>query len=511
MTLLSMIACPVIIKASQRSNSLELSAHLQSDENERVTMIDTYGLNAQDIDGAIKEMMTVAAGSAATQPLFHVSISPHPDEIMTEKDWKFAWDLYTERMGLEGLQHATVGHDKHDRHHQHRAYNRVDPATLKARNLPWTRVKNERIARELEVRLGHKIVPGKFNAAVARQLEKEGLHDIADRLREIEKASSDGPAYTHAEWQQLKRGKPIDIERACLADAWERSHDAVSFQQALKVAGFVIAQGKRQVVVVNATGAVIPLKRAINQARKKSCQRQPGITLSELKARLPAKLDTVEHTQMLNEPARRAAESIRREAYALPEVGQLTLRPRKTVKPVPAPCSGSSLNSSLEPSDPLWLQRRRRQYHRAYKRPIPPELVRYMRFAMDQQGGIWLNNRYGALIDRGNQIDVRLSGNKVELMAEVAVKLALAKGWTDVKVSGDEAFKHAVMKSAAKHGLTLDLSDPQNHQLWQQANPDLSPEPSPEPPITIDEAQLEPENTTTDEEPPSPAPSPTMR
>lgn len=242
--------------------------HLQSHENERVTVIETHGLNAEDIDGAIKEMMGVAAGSAATQPLFHVSISPHPDETMSAEDWKFAWDLYTERMGLEGLQYATVGHDKHDRHHQHRAYNRVHPATLKARNLSWTRVKNERIARELEVRLGHKIVPGKFNTAVIRQLEKEGLRDITNQLRDIGKAPTDGPAYSHGEWEQVKQGKPIDIERALLAEAWERSHDAESFKLAVEAAGFVIAQGVRQAVVINAECTPISLKRSINKARK---------------------------------------------------------------------------------------------------------------------------------------------------------------------------------------------------------------------------------------------------
>lgn len=238
---------------------------------------------------------------------------------------------------------------------------------------------------------------------------------------------------------------------------------------------------------------------------------------------MPDNLPIVEQAQKNNGASRRDAESIKRQALALPEFGQLSMKPRKPLQRETSSSSGLSSTLSpklsLEPSDPLWLQRRRRQYHRAYKRPIPPELVRYMRFAQDQQGGIWLHNRYGALIDRGDEIGVRLAGDRAEILAEAAVKLALAKGWTDAVVSGDEAFRLAVMKSAAKHDLTLDLSDPQNRQLWLQANPETLQESSPEsllePPASPDDAQPEPglesDLTTPDEVAPSPAPSPTMR
>lgn len=121
----------MIIKSSQRTNAKQLSSHLMSTENERAELIKSYGVYSQNVAGALAEFEATAKSSRSTKPLFHVSISPHQSETMTEDDWQKAWSLHDEIHGLNGLQYIEVEHEKNGRAHRHRVYNRVNPETGK--------------------------------------------------------------------------------------------------------------------------------------------------------------------------------------------------------------------------------------------------------------------------------------------------------------------------------------------------------------------------------------------
>lgn len=121
----------MIIKSSQRTNAKQLAYHLIDDENERVVLVGAYGVYSIDIAGSLAEFEATAKASRATKPLYHVSISPHEAETMTEEDWNKTWRVHDETHGLRGLQYIEVEHEKNGRTHRHRVYNRINPITGK--------------------------------------------------------------------------------------------------------------------------------------------------------------------------------------------------------------------------------------------------------------------------------------------------------------------------------------------------------------------------------------------
>lgn len=121
----------MIIKSSQRSGAKSLAKHLESDENEKVTIKELNGVYSNSIQSALSEFQAISKGANAKQPLYHVSISPAPTETMSNKDWAKAWSEHDKAHGLEGLQYIEVEHAKNGRTHRHRVYNRIHPETRK--------------------------------------------------------------------------------------------------------------------------------------------------------------------------------------------------------------------------------------------------------------------------------------------------------------------------------------------------------------------------------------------
>ena len=70
----------MVIKGSNRGGPAALAKHLQKAENERVTVIATSGLLAQDIDGALMELDALGAMLRTDKTLYHGSINPSPGE-----------------------------------------------------------------------------------------------------------------------------------------------------------------------------------------------------------------------------------------------------------------------------------------------------------------------------------------------------------------------------------------------------------------------------------------------
>jgi len=121
----------MIIKSSQRGSPKSLAKHLESDENEKVTIKELNGVYSNNIHDAFAEFQAISKGSKSKQPLYHVSISPAPTETMSDKGWAKAWEVHDQTHGLKGLQYIEVEHSKNNRTHRHRVYNRINPETGK--------------------------------------------------------------------------------------------------------------------------------------------------------------------------------------------------------------------------------------------------------------------------------------------------------------------------------------------------------------------------------------------
>ena len=462
--------------SSMRASAKALADHLISPENEKVTVKKLEGVYSNDVHGALAEFQAISKGSRAKKFLYHVSVSPAPDQVMTEKDWDKVWAIYDKVHDLNGLQYVEVEHIKLQRVHRHRVYNRLDPLTGKARCLSWTKIKNEKAARIMEDQLGHPFVNGKFTRSIARDLRQEGMDSLASKLQLLSDQSLGVLADNIKELNAKKRGKPIDITRAILADIWNCSDSAIAFQEALSNAGFTLAQGTKVPIIISESGDEIPLLRNINVGRKNN--KQAAIKKAELMTRLPGALPDVK-SALNNRPVKRAIVST---AKSYPKQGALSSSP--TTRPNAA-----------------WYQKRQQKFRQAYQIDVPVELIRYWRFAQTHQGQIWLNNKFGVVIDHGDRIETRASGKGIGVCAEATVKLALAKGWTTAKVTGSDDYKIAVMEAASRHGLEIDLTDPVDQQLWDAANVENEPKQA------LDESNSQDEHSC----PESPVHGPTVR
>ena len=173
----------MIIKSSQRAGHKSLAAHLskQRDEDgspQTVTIIGCRNLlSASTVEAALDDMEIMSWASPKTQKdLYHVSMSP--SEELTPDQWEEAWQRYDAEFGLGNYPYVEVQHEKLGRCHRHRVYERVDTETQRAIRLSFTKIRNEKVCRELEYVFGHSLVIGAHNKAVMTQLTKQGKDDV---------------------------------------------------------------------------------------------------------------------------------------------------------------------------------------------------------------------------------------------------------------------------------------------------------------------------------------------
>ncbi|RZI38554.1 relaxase, partial [Herbaspirillum sp. HC18] len=122
----------MILKGGPRAKAAELAAHLlRTDTNETVRVMGFEGVAAQSVRGALMEMEAVAAGGRTGKPLYHISISPEADELLTDAEWALAADRLGRALGMADHQRLMVLHTKNGRQHAHIAWNRVNIETLK--------------------------------------------------------------------------------------------------------------------------------------------------------------------------------------------------------------------------------------------------------------------------------------------------------------------------------------------------------------------------------------------
>ncbi len=268
----------MIIKSSQRAGHAELAAHLVKHQDidgtpQTVTISGSRQLPINDnVRDALRIMQVMAKSSArCRKDIFHISLSP--DQSMSDDDWDTAWMLYEKEFGLSHLAYIEVTHDKGDRpKHRHRCYERVSVETGKAVHLAHTRIRNEKVAREIEFTLGHNLTVGKHNRTVMLQLAAEGREDIVAWMKHHHAHDRPRPVAQrdHKDEQMQKRlSLSVDQVKADLKQCFENASAGHSFQVAIAEKGYLLAKGdKRQYVVLDASGGLHSPRRRIGQKAK---------------------------------------------------------------------------------------------------------------------------------------------------------------------------------------------------------------------------------------------------
>ena len=237
----------MIIKGKSRAEPGALAKHLgNAEKNERVSVIETRGTVADDLDGALREMSAHAAGTRCERPLYHAAISPGLPHILTPEQREEAISALEDRLGLTGHARVVVLHEKLGRQHIHVVWSRIDLDHMRTVADSHNYRKHEEVARDLERRFGHERVQGAHH-------ERDGV-DRPDRTP------------SRAELRQEERtgikGKQVKAEVSAL---FRSSDNADAFRAALEDAGYVLAQGdRRDFIIVDRKGGTHSLGRRID-------------------------------------------------------------------------------------------------------------------------------------------------------------------------------------------------------------------------------------------------------
>jgi len=231
----------MILKGSQRAGGKALALHLlRQDENDHIEIHEVRGFVSRNLIGAFKEAYAVSRGSRCKQFLFSLSLSPPSDKSVSVETFEQGIAKVEARLGLTGLPRAIVFHEKKGRRHAHCVWSRIDPKTMRARQLSHFKLRLVELSRELYLEHGWTLPHG-----LAKSRPRNPLN------------------FSLAEWQQAKRADrdPANL-KAMFKECWAVSDSAQAFRNALESRGYYLARGDRRgFVAVDWKGEVFSISR----------------------------------------------------------------------------------------------------------------------------------------------------------------------------------------------------------------------------------------------------------
>ena len=284
----------MIINGGPRAGGRSIARHLsRTDTNEVAQLVQITGTAANDLDGALREMEAVAAGTRCKYPLYHANIDPPAGAQLTPEQWRRSVDVLGEKLGLGDQPRAVVRHIKNGREHVHVVWSRIDADNMRAISDSNNYRIHEEVSRQLEQEFG-----------LARV---EGVH-TGDRSQARPVAE-----ITQAEQQQAERtGRTVEEITADIRAAWERSNTGGDFARELGEAGFVLARGDRRAfVILDEAGGI------------HSPRRRLGIRAAEINAKCadidPAALPDIEDGRRLLAVRQAARDTFSRDEAPAPD------------------------------------------------------------------------------------------------------------------------------------------------------------------------------------------------
>jgi hypothetical protein len=238
----------VILKASQRSGTRNLAAHLlNARDNEHVELLDIRGCVADDdLTAALVEMDAQAQGTKCRKPLFSVSFNPPAHEDATLEQFEDAIKRVEKQFGLENQARALIIHVKQGRRHVHAVYSMIDQDRKKALEVKFYKNRLMEISRDLYREHKWEIPKGL----------QQDRREAKRKDQKIDRGMADN--YTLAEKQQAERAgrKPQEYKKL-IRELYEQADTRYAFEDSLAEKGLFLARGdKRPFCIVDATGDI---------------------------------------------------------------------------------------------------------------------------------------------------------------------------------------------------------------------------------------------------------------
>lgn len=224
--------------------------HLQSKENDRATVVKSYGLRSEDIHDMLSEMEVLAQGTRCQNFFYQMNLNPVPGEKLTEAQWDRVREIAEKHHGFEGQPYFVVEHVKHGRAHQHIVWSRTDIENMRAISDSKDARKNHAIAREIEQELGLQRVTGPYDREPGEPRPKR-----APKPWEM--------------YRGMKTGlDPRDIA-AEVTELFQQSDNGPAFKAALEEHGYELVTGQRGLLILDCTGKEHSLARRIEGVNTK--------------------------------------------------------------------------------------------------------------------------------------------------------------------------------------------------------------------------------------------------
>lgn len=232
---------------------------------ERVEHAETRNLPTQDPELAWRIMAATAMdserlkeqagvdrrGRKVEKPVFHVSLSWHPEQNPGREHMVRTMDGALATLGLSNNQAVYVIHNDEPHPHIHAFLNLVNPENGRSNSVKFSKERLSDWAAEYEQAHGV-YCEQRLDNASRRKEERAARASMSKRQREAKTAT-------------YPRHKEAALERkAAIAEWWQRSDSARAFAAAMEEMGFTLAQGRRPVLVDHATGKTYALARQLD-------------------------------------------------------------------------------------------------------------------------------------------------------------------------------------------------------------------------------------------------------
>jgi hypothetical protein len=258
----------MIAKGTPHTNGARLARYMVTGKDgERAELHELRGFAESDIVDAFRSEHIVAQATHCEQPFFHCQVRNPVGEHLTRQQWEQVASRIESKLGLTDQPRAIAFHIKDDHEHMHIAWSRIDHETMKAKPLPFYKLRLKEVCRQLEPELGLSMVRN-------------------------ERRPEEPRAPSRAERDQAQRlGVDVEAVRASIRASWAHSDSGRAFVTALSERGLSLARGdKRDFIVVDQAGGLHALGKRVL-----------GVTASTTRARLSdlewAALLTVEATR----------------------------------------------------------------------------------------------------------------------------------------------------------------------------------------------------------------------
>ncbi|WP_244895053.1 hypothetical protein [Acetobacter indonesiensis] len=233
----------MIVKESRiktRSGARALSHHvLHGAKNEAIRVL-------AGSDWLMRDHMQEAKREGLTYGLRHIAFNPA--QAMSDAQLaEFAGRLCQE-LKADSSHMTLIIHQKDGLTHGHLILPEWQGDHVLSSRFGWMRL--EKVARLEEIRLGHALVPGRHDKAIAKALHKQGYHHEAEQVEALIPASDDlkpRAAYTtQARRMTERQGVDLATRKTLVAHLWSHSDGLKSFRAALKEHGLTMREGDRK-------------------------------------------------------------------------------------------------------------------------------------------------------------------------------------------------------------------------------------------------------------------------